>query len=486
MSRAQRGFIFARFRKRALRAVLLSWLLIATTFTRRAQAFRTAGDQQQFAGTDRVRWANGNVSYEINSALPPGLTQPEVDEVAKRALASWSSQPCGQITFALSQHSSVAAAPGDGVNTIQFVTQGWRTRGYDPSAAGITDVQYLKEDSGWTIVEADIYINADNFSWIPSGVPVDGSRDLDSVLTHESGHVLGLLHPCEVGGAYGAPDCASNPSYAATTMYPIYNPHQAMLSKDDIAGLCFLYPGSSCALTGCPAGNACTAGGCLPACGNAICQANERCTPDGCWPTDKCWGPECVEPACERDTDCGGGGHCIGQRCVGGGAEGDPCTTGADCGRGVCGPAGFCDSSCGNCPGGTCSADGGHGSQCSSGKLPIGSACSSPDECIGGQCLAGADQTPVCTRLCGADQPSCPPSWECEVVEQKNVCRPMRFEPAGGCSVSTHRPGSHAAWLWLAGLGAFIASFRRRRSLHRFSPPPPGSDGYPRGRGGTR
>src|SRR5262249_17023075 len=152
---------------------------------------------------------------------------------------------------------------GDGINTIQWIFSGWTSRGLDPSAAGATDVQYEKgADGKWVIVEADIYLNAENHRWVASGTPPTGLRDLASVLTHEMGHLLGLLHPCEPGGADGAPDCATDPAFAQATMYPIYDPAEVSLGDDDEAGACFLYPGNACEVAGCPAGMACSTTGC--------------------------------------------------------------------------------------------------------------------------------------------------------------------------------------------------------------------------------
>jgi len=50
--------------------------------------------------------------------------------------------------------------------------------------------------------------------------------DLQSIVLHELGHVLGLNHTCSAGGGSGFPNCSDphlNPSYIAASMYPSFS-----------------------------------------------------------------------------------------------------------------------------------------------------------------------------------------------------------------------------------------------------------------------
>jgi hypothetical protein len=173
-----------------------------------SSAFRSGRDLSQLSSTERVGFTSPSIRLQLQTDIPAELEIAAVEPTIKQALATWTTPACSGVTFSYDGLTRIHAAPGDGLNTIEWV-QSWVTRGFPPDAAGATDVQYVKQAGGdWSIAEADVYLNAE-FAWT-TDVPRSAlERDVLSVVTHEAGHVLGLLHPCETDGADGAPVCTA-------------------------------------------------------------------------------------------------------------------------------------------------------------------------------------------------------------------------------------------------------------------------------------
>jgi hypothetical protein len=107
-------------------------------------------------------------------------------------------------------------------NTVMFRDEVWH---YDPAALAITTLTVDVRDG--TILDADMEVNSLGFNFSVGDGLVN--NDLLSVLTHESGHFLGLSHS-NVDGS---------------TMYPGYSSRettQRTLDPDDIAGICEIFP----------------------------------------------------------------------------------------------------------------------------------------------------------------------------------------------------------------------------------------------------
>lgn len=418
-------------RKRARLAAF--GLILPTCFAAApALAYRTGRDLPELDTKSVVRWAGESVQFQAAGNLPPYYQLDGIDETVRAALAVWNAAGGGAIATSFVGASGNDAKHGDGVNTISFVFNGWGALS-PREAAATTDVIYERHASTeWRIVEADIYINAQDYSWA-QGAWSSSSKDLYTVLQHEVGHALGLLHPCEVGGGAGAPDCRRDRSFASSLMYPAYQLGVRGLSDDDRAGLCFLY---GCDPT-CDPSLPCSSQNCGSACPSAPPPAKAECGS----------GASCLTAACESAPECAD---------PSGASLGDPCSKSSSCKSGIC-SGGFCAAK---------DASECEGEDCASLGEPLGAPCDQSSDCAGGKCLIGARPHSICTRTCGSET-TCPSGWSCERVEGEEVCAPTIYVPAGGCAVGPQNRLHDPIWLGLPLLAIWLR--RRRESARRFT-----------------
>ena len=441
-------------------AVIAGLLLISG----QARAYRTGADLPQLASTPKVRWESATIEYELNDIGAPGVSFADVQTAAWDAARSWASISCGGPDFRYRGATSDHAIPADGRNTVEWVSD-WSARGFLADAAGQTDVQYEQNDAGeWRIVEADIYLNAEDHAWSSGTSADDSTRDVATVLTHELGHVLGLMHPCELTAQGTAPRCTE--SFGRPTMHPVYGADQLSLEADDEAGACFLYPSANCSDDSCGLDHVCTRDGCVDSCGGKVCASGETCSFGLCVPSRVCAEGTCPQ-TCNVTADCDPNLACIDGVCnMGSGQRGDVCQGGQECRSGSC-VENFCANSCttsDSCAEGESCEEDHSVNVCVSSRKRMGESCSESDDCIGNECLVGADLGPVCSRLCSTDQP-CPGNWECSTVAGRAVCTPPWFAASGGCGlVKLKQSRPSLVWLMCIGLCVGFVARRRRRS----------------------
>ncbi len=341
-----------------------------------AHAYRTFEDDPEVGYA--ARWARQPIAWELSGDAVV-IDPASWERASIAAFAAWQSVECMPFEAELAGVVAEPPAPRDGRNTIGFVATGWAARGF-PDRPAFTDVVLERlADGTVVIVEADIYLDGTRaFAVDPMGAD---ELDLQLVLTHEIGHLLGLLHPC---GDAGAPSCDTSDAFSASVMHPVYGAGAGTPGPDDVAGLCTIYRGESC-LESCAEGLVCDAGRCVdPACGE------ERCTPM-----------------------CGDGS--------------EPC----DAPR--CGPEGSCED-------GACALAGAYEGHCvRSGAT--GTPCERGEECESSLCLTSSRAGSYCTVAC-ADDPDCPGLQRCAEVEGRRVCAPL---PPGGCAAAPGSRGALAA-----------------------------------------
>jgi len=186
-----------------------------------------------------IWWRNACVSYDLQRNASHWVDYTTAVNILDGAFAKWTSVSCPPSSTGATQVSISASNLGPvDCNKVEYNTYGGPNQNvivfrddmwpYNDSlnTLGLTTVTF-EPDTG-ELYDADTEINGT----VPlsTGDPVkDGYYDLESIITHEMGHFLGLAHSAD----------------ATATMYAQYSRGSTAmrtLKQDDTDGLCSIYP----------------------------------------------------------------------------------------------------------------------------------------------------------------------------------------------------------------------------------------------------
>jgi hypothetical protein len=178
-------------------------------------------------------WPGRCVGFNVQQDAAPRIPLETFRDLTVRSFAKWANADCGGGVVPTIEVHDLGPVPCHAIeynqcagnaNILMFRSDSWPYP--SSSALALTTVTFNMQNG--EIYDVDMEIN----NTVPLGLP-DGDEapdyDLESILTHEIGHFLGLAHS------------GSN----AATMYPVYGLntiHMRSLEADDIAGICAAYP----------------------------------------------------------------------------------------------------------------------------------------------------------------------------------------------------------------------------------------------------
>ena len=188
---------------------------------------------------ERFFWKNRAIKIAVSSSLikQNANIKPDSDVIGavRRSLAAW--QNATDIEFQVEPSERQSVSPvgisGDGVSLITIAPTPENVLFFAKDAQTVSAKTRLFYNRKGFITEADIVLNPfQQFSTDGSF----GTFDLESALTHEIGHLLGLRHSEVMGSAMSA-DLAKNAALGAGEFAP------RTLSDNDVAAIRELYGG---------------------------------------------------------------------------------------------------------------------------------------------------------------------------------------------------------------------------------------------------
>ena len=179
-----------------------------------------ADDAQKYLTFGWNGWSGRTMRWRYNDAGRPASIADSASAAVGRiqsAMGRWSAVCNIQFVYdgTTTSAASLASNTRDGTNVIAWGALSGNTTGITyAGASGFTG-------SAFTLDEADMVINS------------QFNPNLDSTLSHEVGHLLGLKHSNEEGAVMSGPNTAPDPSTSYTSL--------TVLQADDIAGCRSLY-----------------------------------------------------------------------------------------------------------------------------------------------------------------------------------------------------------------------------------------------------
>lgn len=237
--------------------LLVVVLLTAAALGSRARAFRTTRDETAYSFlTNPVAWPSRAPTLTLHEGGSDDLNEADALNAIRTAFATWTQPACTNVAPSIAGTTTATLADGDGESVVAWRESDWAGLGYSPAEIAVTHMEYAQRTSTeWDLAGGDIALNGENYTWVlEGGMPSSEFVDVQSILTHEGGHFLGLMHACEIDGTHGAPICPALVPATAPTMWPGYfGQLERTLERDDVDGICFLYPGPTVADGGVPA-----------------------------------------------------------------------------------------------------------------------------------------------------------------------------------------------------------------------------------------
>lgn len=172
-----------------------------------------------------------NVSFHLNQSCDSNLNFADCYTAVTNAIAAWNGHSCSDLVLGLIDETPEKTVGNDDYNLIV-----WRTSNvtgsldywsHGSSVIALTTTSYNSITG--EILDTDIEVNAVNFTFSAQQTCPPNDMDIQSSVTHELGHCIGLGHSTDLNAVmYATAGEGEN--------------KKRILGQDDIDGLCTMYP----------------------------------------------------------------------------------------------------------------------------------------------------------------------------------------------------------------------------------------------------
>ena len=184
-----------------------------------------------------LKWNAFPVRYFITDRSVPDVDVDQFRSAVADAFDTWRQVATADVGFEFVGYTSAEPFDEDGMSVLGFQDQPELER-----VLGATT--FLIDTVSGEILESDIFFNA-SFDWSVAAAGESGRHDLQSVVTHEIGHLIGLGHSA-IGETELQPGGGRRVLGAEAVMFPIAfsagNISSRTLKADDISGVSDIYP----------------------------------------------------------------------------------------------------------------------------------------------------------------------------------------------------------------------------------------------------